>query len=269
VYNRACNVIANIRGILVKIDLHVHAKERSACARDGEEEMIQAAIVHGLDGLIFTDHNRLIARERVEELNFKYAPFRVFGGIEVSVQDESEHVLVLGVHDPALESGRWTYPDLFAFVRERGGYLALAHPFRFHDRIDFDIDRYPPDAVEVHSKNIGACDGPQIRALVERLNLWPLCNSDAHRGEHVGIYYNRLARTPRDEGELLQILKAGDYVCHGMEERIAAVNREVEEREALIRRLIAEGRDGAYYRRITGNWVGHYDRVAMGRSYRI
>ncbi len=253
----------------MKIDLHVHAKERSTCGRDGEEDIIQAAIAYGLDGLAFTDHNRLIARERVEELNFKYAPFRVFGGIEVSIENYGEHILVLGVHDPALESGRWTYADLFTFVRERGGYLALAHPFRFRDTIDFDIERYPPDAIEVHSKNTGVGDEPQIRALAERLNMRPLCNSDAHRGEHVGIYYNRLRRAPRNESELLQMLKAGDYVCHGMGERIAVLNREVEQREVLIRSLIAEGRDRTYYRRITGGWTGHYDRVAMGRSYRI
>lgn len=252
----------------MKIDLHVHAQERSGCATSGEEEMIQAAIAYGLDGLAFTDHQRLVPPERVAELNRKYAPFRVFGGIEITLV-EGEDVLVLGVHDPALEMQRWTYPTLFRFVREQGGMLILAHPFRFRETIQIDIEQYPPDAVEVHSANIGACDEPQIRALAQRLNLRLLCNSDAHNTKNVGIYYNELPRVPRDEQDLLTILKAGEYNCGCMAERITAFNEEVEGRERLIRRMIAEGRDRDYYRQVTGRWEGQFDRVAMGRSYRI
>lgn len=252
----------------MKIDLHVHTKERSACGQSSEEEMIQAAIAYGLDGLAFTDHHCLIPPERLAELNRKYAPFRLFGGIEIAVV-EGEDVLVLGVHDAMLEAREWTYSDLFAFVRAREGFLVLAHPFRFRDVINVDIEACPPDAIEIHSRNIGVCDEPQIVITLERLGLRPLCNSDAHIADHVGIYYNRLERVPQDEAELLEILRAGAYSCCGMDDRIAAVNREVEERENLIRRMIAEGRGREYYRQVTGHWEGHYDRVAMGKSYRI
>jgi histidinol phosphatase-like PHP family hydrolase len=252
----------------LKIDLHVHTKERSACGKSGEEEMARAAVDYGLDGLAFTDHHRLAPLDRLEALNRKYAPLRVFGGIEISVI-EGEDVLVLGVRDSALETQKWSYPELFALVRQRGGFLILAHPFRYHDEITIDVETYPPDAIEVHSKNTGACDEPRIRAVLKHLGLRPLCNSDAHTAEHVGIYHNRLSRAPRDEGELIQILKAGDYTCIGMGERIAEVNSEIEERESLIRDMIASGRDRDDYRQETGHWEGHYDRVAMGKSYRI
>jgi histidinol phosphatase-like PHP family hydrolase len=252
----------------VKIDLHVHTKERSTCGRSGEEEMVQAAIAFGLDGLAFTDHHRLVPLDRLEELNREYAPFRVFGGIEISVT-EGEDVLVLGIRDPMLETRRWPYPKLFAFVRKRGGFLVLAHPFRYHARIDIDIEAYPPDAIEVHSKNTGACDESQIRAVLTRLGLSPLHNSDAHVAEHVGIYYNRLARVPRNERELIEILRMCDYTCHGMKGRIAELNCEIEERENMIRDMIAHGQDREDYRRATGRWEGHYDRVAAGRSYQI
>lgn len=214
----------------MKIDLHVHAKERSGCATSGEEEMIQAAIACGLDGLAFTDHQRLVPAERLAELNHKYAPFRVFSGIELSVI-EGEDVLVLGVHDPALEAQRWTYPALFRFTRERDGLLILAHPFRFHETIRIDIEQYPPDAIEIHSANTDDRNEPQIRAIAGRLRLPLMCNSDAHNTRRVGIYYNELARVPRDERDLLAILKAGQYTCGRMEERVVALNREVEERE--------------------------------------
>ena len=47
----------------MKIDLHVHARERSACAKEGEESQIRAAIAAGLDGIAFTDHHLLVERE--------------------------------------------------------------------------------------------------------------------------------------------------------------------------------------------------------------
>jgi histidinol phosphatase-like PHP family hydrolase len=252
----------------VKIDLHVHAKERSACGLSGEEKMIQAAIAFGLDGLVFTDHHQLVPLDRLEELNRRYAPFRVFGGIEISVT-EGEDLLVLGIRDSTLETRKWSYAELFAFVRKRSGFLVLAHPFRYHSTINIDLEVYPPDAVELHSKNTGACDEPRICAVLERLGLRPLCNSDAHTAEHVGIYHNQLACMPKNEEELIRILKAGDYTCNGMEERIAVINDEIEERESLIRDMIAAGQDRDAYRRKTGHWAGHYDRVAMGKSYQI
>jgi histidinol phosphatase-like PHP family hydrolase len=252
----------------LKIDLHVHTKERSACGQSRAEEMVQAAIAFGLDGLAITDHHRLVPLDCLEELNRKYAPFRVFGGIEISVT-EGEDVLVLGVRDSMLEMRNWSYPELFAFARKRDGFLVLAHPFRYHVTIDVDIERYPPDGIEVHSKNTGVCDEPQIRAVLTCLGLLPLYNSDAHHADHVGIYYNRLERVPRDERELVQILRAGDYTCHGMQDRIAALNCEIEERESMIRAMIAQGQGRDDYRQVTGHWEGHYDRVAAGRSYQI
>jgi hypothetical protein len=204
----------------------------------------------------------------LEELNRKYAPFCVFGGIEIAVT-EGEDMLVLGIRDSVLETRKWSYAELFAFVRERGGFVILAHPFRYHDEITIDIETYPPDAIELHSRNTGACDAPQILAILEHLKLPPLYNSDAHHADHIGIYYNRLVRVPRDEREPIEILRAGDYTCHGMEERVNEYNGEIEERENLIRRMIARGQDRDDYRRATGHWPGHYDRVAAGKSYRI
>lgn len=193
----------------MKVDLHVHARERSRCATASEEEMIRAAIGRGLDGIAFTDHHRLVPRRRLDEFNQKYAPFRVFGGIEISVSGED--VLVLGIHDLELEARDWTFPELHAFVRRQRGFLVLAHPFRFHDTIDVHIDAYRPDAVELCSINIRTTDESRILALAERLHLRLVCNSDAHRAKDVGCYYNVLSRAPQDCKELTSLLRNGDY----------------------------------------------------------
>jgi histidinol phosphatase-like PHP family hydrolase len=196
----------------MKIDLHVHAKERSPCSIAGEEAMIQAAIERGLDGLAFTDHHHLVPPQRIAELCTKYAPFSVFNGVEISTS-EGEDLLVLGLYDLLLETHPWTSPELHTFVRQRGGFLLLAHPFRFRPWINLDLESHPPDGIEIHSTNIDSKNEDRIRALAKRLGLPLLCNSDAHLTADIGTYYNVLPRAPRDGRDLVRILKTNGHRC--------------------------------------------------------
>jgi hypothetical protein len=168
----------------------VHAKERSACAVVGEEDQIQAAIAQGLDAIAFTDHHRLVPKNRLVQLNERYAPFKIFSGIEITADEEDW--LVLGLSDPTLERWNWHYPDLAAFVRRLGGFIALAHPFRFADYIQVNINSLPPDGIEVRSVNTRSEREGEIRKIAARLHLAPLQNSDAHSTNPIGRYYNLL-----------------------------------------------------------------------------
>lgn len=194
----------------MKIDLHVHASERSACSVSGEEDMIRSAASRGLDALVFMDHHCLVPMSRLEELNREFAPFRIFGGVEITLNEE-EDILVLGVRDPKLEQRNWTMPDLHAFVRARGGWMALAHPFRYRDFIGFDIKQYPPDAIEVRSSNIAAGNLKRIEALLGLTGLPAICTSDAHIANRAGLYYVELDKTPADEADLARQLQAGNF----------------------------------------------------------
>jgi predicted metal-dependent phosphoesterase TrpH len=193
----------------MKIDLHVHTQERSPCASSSAEEMIRAAIERGLDALVISDHDRLVPPQRLGTLNAKCAPFRVFGGIEVTLAGED--VLVLGVQDDLLERRWWTYPDLRGFVDEQGGLLALAHPFRLNRKIEADIQCFPPHALEVHSQNTPRRAEPVIRAVAAALEVPLLSNSDAHRASEIGAYYNLLDEEPENIEGLVASLKAGAF----------------------------------------------------------
>ncbi|HQE91688.1 MAG TPA: PHP domain-containing protein [Anaerolineae bacterium] len=198
----------------MKIDLHVHTTERSLCADSSEQEQILTAIERGLDAIVITDHGRLVPPEHIEALNRQYAPFRIFGGVEITVQ-ENEDVLVLGLHDPALEAGGWTYPTLHAFVRRHGGWLAIAHPFRYHPTLHIDLVQDLPDALEGCSTNIVLPNQPRIRELAEQLGIPVVCNSDAHITRSLGVGYNLLSEEPEDEAALVRILHRGAFsgVC--------------------------------------------------------
>jgi predicted metal-dependent phosphoesterase TrpH len=250
----------------VRIDLHVHSSERSACALSGEEEMVRSAISFGLDGLVFTDHHRLMPADRAAELSEKFTPFRVFRGIECSVAEE-EDIVVIGAFDPRLETPGLAYAEVHAIARDQGGFLILAHPFRYHEGVNIDLDLRPTDAIELHSISICGRDEPRIRQTIQRVGARTVHDSDAHRAEHVGIFHNRLRNAPGDERELVALLKAGAYECCRREDRIARRNREVEAEERRILDCIARGYDGKRFREETGGSMDHFVKVRRGGSY--
>jgi hypothetical protein len=172
--------------------------------------MIRAAVDRGLDGLVISDHDRLVPMEDLAYLNGKYAPFRIFGGVEITTH--GEHVLVLGVQDAALEERWWSYPDLHTFVQGQGGFLTLAHPFRFNPRqLEVDVERFPPHALEVHSRNTPRRAEARIREVAGQLGVSLLSNSDAHHRSDIGPYYNVLDREPDEMEALVRILKEGAF----------------------------------------------------------
>jgi histidinol phosphatase-like PHP family hydrolase len=194
---------------LMKVDLHVHTSERSGCARSTEEDQIRAAIKSGLDAIVITDHERLVPQDRLNALNAKYTPFWILSGIEIRFGVED--VLVLGVQDSAMEHRPWSYPELHAFVEERGGLLAIVHPFRYQDHIALDLDRCPPHALELHSHNIPPQADPRIREVAGRLDVPMVSNSDAHHTSAIGDHYNVLEEEPENEAELMAMLKVGAF----------------------------------------------------------
>ncbi len=191
----------------MKIDLHVHARERSRCGKNTETEQVEAAIAAGLDAIVFTDHATLTPRASLLRLNAAYAPFRIFGGIELNV--DSEDWVILGMQDEALMNERWTYVRLHEYVRQQGGYLFLAHPFRYDSDIAVELAGHLPDAIELRSCNTPAEAAGKIHALSERLSLQRLCNSDSHNIRSFGRHYNLLDAIPDDDAGLVAALRKG------------------------------------------------------------
>ena len=196
----------------MKIDLHVHASERSSCARSTEEAQIRAAIKAGLDAIVFTDHWRFVPVDHLNKLNEKFAPFKIFGGIEVTTE-HLEDCIVIGARDAMLEKSGFSYADLHAVVRKHKGFMALVHPFRYHSDIQVDIEQFKPDAIEVRSHNTPVAAEKQIREIAMRLNIPTLCDSDSHSADAFGKYYNVLSQVANDETELIALLQSGTIGC--------------------------------------------------------
>ena len=131
------------------------------------------------------------------------------------------------MHDDTLERRRWSYPELYTFVRENNGFVALAHPFRFDPYIQLDLERFPPDAIEAYSTNISKGGEARLLSLAESLGVYVLSNSDAHHTKALGQYYNVLARVPSNERELIEILKSGQFTCISPENLILGIFHKV------------------------------------------
>jgi len=196
----------------MKIDLHVHSYERSGCAISSEKDQIEAAIAKGLDGIAFTDHNSQRSKRRINSLNEKYAPFKIFTGVEIDIENSHEHLLVLGVSDMVdMCEHSWTYPELHAFVRERNGYIAMAHPYRYENRVRSNIYDFVPDALEIQSNNTIPRNTPAIISLAKEIGTKTIAASDAHVADRVGTYYVELHNTVQTDEDLVRELRSGRY----------------------------------------------------------
>jgi hypothetical protein len=229
--------------------------------------MLGAALEHGLGGVAISDHDRFLPEDELRDLGRRYAPLRLFTGIEVTVGDE--HLLVHGTRHPALEGRQLGYRELWRLVRGEGGFLTLAHPFRYRDATELDLAAYPPDALEIHSFNTARCHESKIRQLAEQLGVLTLTTSDAHDALNVGIYHVELDEPVETDAELVALLRQGAFRSGCRTARVRAVNAEVELRETMIREMIAAGQDKQHFRRMTGQWEGYFDSVEHGRSYVI
>jgi 3',5'-nucleoside bisphosphate phosphatase len=191
----------------MKIDFHVHTAERSSCASALTTEQIRKAISAGLNGIAITDHHRLVHPFELAKYNQIYAPFIIYPGIEIT--SGGEDWLVLGLSDTHLESEDWSYPDLHQFVRAHGGYIVLAHPYRYKQYLSVDVFSNPPDAIEIRSINIRSENVPRIQELAGKLNVPTLCNSDAHTTSALGHYYNILSPDHSARNGIFDVLKTG------------------------------------------------------------
>ncbi len=195
----------------MRVDLHLHTSERSYCAVASAASQLGAARAAGLGAVAVTDHHRLTSpglRRRWQE---RFAPLLVLPGIEISLEED---VLVLGLDDVRLEEPDWTWPELHDFVRERGGLLVLAHPFRYQDEIRLDLERFRPDAIEAWSSNLPPVRAERIAAVAGPLGVPVVADSDAHGTAPVGRYWNELLAPAASGDEVLELIRAGRFLPH-------------------------------------------------------
>lgn len=110
----------------MEFDLHTHSSQGSACSRMLVWDLVQAACKKGLNGVCITDHDYCWDPRELAKL-YSECGVQVYSGIELSTS--IGEILVYGVHQPLLHL-RDDLPKLTLRVKELGGVMVVAHPFR-------------------------------------------------------------------------------------------------------------------------------------------
>ena len=180
------------------IDFHAHTSGISKCCRIPAEKVLQEAKTKGLDGIVLTNHYQKSYVEHGDLMGFvhKYMEeirytqnlsvnmgLKVFWGIEVTMERHSgAHLLVYGVDEQFLfrhpSIFDMTQEELWRTVKQEGGVLIHAHPFR-GQAIPMD-PRYL-DGVEINCHPLyGNTYSKELLALAKEYSLFVTCGGDYH-----------------------------------------------------------------------------------------
>ncbi len=200
------------------IDLHVHTKVLSPCSDLDPKEAIEEAKKNGLDGICFTEHNRVWNDGDIEKLRAEH-DFPVLRGMEVDTT--GGHVLVFGLYK-TLE-GVISPKELKREVDKAEAVMIAAHPFRGFllfgfSNLSLDVEEACErdifklvDAIEVYNGKLTERENKFAKKVCKKLNLSGTGGSDAHSIACVGKCVTIFEEDIRDERDLIKQLKEGKF----------------------------------------------------------
>ena len=259
----------------MKVDLHSHTAEHSSCARSPALEMVRTARERGLDGVVISDHRVHLAPEECRDLEAAVPGMRVFRGVEIGIGGTGKDsaawedlVIVSDAPCAHLDGvGADEIERLGEFRDRTGALMILAHPFRYHREVVFDLDRFAPDAIEIASLQVDPNDHDRIAALARQHGMQVVSNSDAHHVDDAALFYVDLDDDVTTERELADAIRRGAFVLGGHGPTIASRGGRMAPIEDLARAVLAEGGTADDFLARGGGHASFFDRVAGGGSY--
>ena len=200
------------------IDLHVHTSPASPCSSAPENQAIEEAKRIGLDAICLTDHNYVWNTENIEDLKQKHG-FLVFRGNEITT-DQGD-ILVFGMNKDI--KGIIKLQNLKKEVLKADGFMIAAHPFRGFlvfgaEKLGLTTEKAMArslfkwvDAVEVLNGKVTEKENNLASEVTTRLGLLATGGSDAHEVYEVGQYATRFSSPIKDEKDLINALRSGNY----------------------------------------------------------
>ena len=195
-------------------EMHTHTCISSRCGRFTPEEIVKTYFEQGYDGICVTDHffngncsvdRSLPWQERVEAYCSAYEQVKaegdkvglnVFFGFEYSVRGASKDSMggtdfliygldkqwLLSKDESILDMG---VNDFMKMVKDEGGFVVQAHPFRLERAYMDHISLFPnfTDGVEVlnASPNTMGRANKLAKKYAKEYNFYRLAGSDAHQ----------------------------------------------------------------------------------------
>jgi hypothetical protein len=217
---------------LFRYETHLHTKEASACAISSGVEQVQRYKELGYAGVIVTDHffngnscipSELPWEERVSLLYKGYENAKeegdriglsVFFGWETNF--DTTEFLIYGLDKAWLLKNpdilSWSIAKQYERVKEAGGYIVHAHPFRKRPYIK-EIRLFPEYVDAVEAINVGnRNDGfdKQAQAYAKKNKLPMSAGTDSHGLErlHSGVAFRHKLENIED---FIASMRSGKY----------------------------------------------------------
>jgi len=187
-------------------ETHMHTAEVSACSGSTAAEQVQAYKNNGYTGVIITDHfingNSTCPKDAPWDTRMKHfvrgyenakkagdaCGLDVFFGWEYTIRgsDFLTYGLDLGFLLAHPNFDVLPIEEYSALVRDCGGFLAQAHPFRDAWYIDnkYPVESYLVDALEVYNSMDSDISNKKAEAYAARHNLPIQAGSDSHHSRH-------------------------------------------------------------------------------------
>lgn len=192
------------------IDPHVHTPA-SACARTTFLGLLSWASRKNLNGLVVTDHDTFQGVEKMR-IHSKSTEIAIYRGVEVTALDG--HLLLFGGADLP-PPGLLRSIEILDLVREEGGVVIAAHPFRripsgfFRDSqslgdLVYDLDL---EGVELNAK-CSKQENNLARTVAKTRDLALIGGSDAHRDSDLGKLVTGFYEVIENEDDLIQAIRA-------------------------------------------------------------
>jgi predicted metal-dependent phosphoesterase TrpH len=191
----------------MRFDLHIHSNHSSDSSLT-VDEILQQAVMKGLDGIAICDHNTvegsLLGIRRTRELNL---PLIVLPGVEVSTIEG--HLLVLGVRENIPQN--LPYFETINIARQKGGVVIAAHPFKGGGIGNGARDA---DAIETFNSRCILSENTRAREMAREYGKPEVGGSDSHLLSTIGLAYTDIEAEP-DEKSILSAIREGKTSSSG------------------------------------------------------
>ena len=197
----------------MKIDLHIHSKYSqvnlgwSDCAQD-LSHIIKAARKKGLGGFSITDHNSILANEKIRQLIPKDIIF--VRGCEISSKDG--HILAYGINEKIKKglSGIETIEK----IKKQGALAIAAHPFNVYGYSKKkELKKF--DGLEVF--NSAAFGNKKSLAVAKKLDCCMTAGSDAHIQKRIGHSFI-IVKDANCEDDVLNLIRKKKNCWYGLQD---------------------------------------------------
>ncbi len=194
------------------IDPHVHTSRYSPCSVLRPKELVAAAKLFQLDGIVITEHNWAWEKWEIEELKqeAEAEDLVILRGQEVRTYTEGKlegDILVFGFYEPL--DREISCGELLELVHKQGGVAVAAHPFREGLGIGEAVYSQPLDGIEVLNSNNTPQDTLAALQAQAKTGLPGLGGSDAHRPGIVGHYLTYFEGWIDTEAKLIEEIRCG------------------------------------------------------------